>query len=71
MSDGGIKTIFTGYNQWYTDSRGWGDLATATRLMWPVPYQEMDARRQPSYNSLEGPEWVSGTSTYGFGSGSN
>lgn len=66
-----MESIFSGYLQWFTDSRGWGDLATGTRLMWPVPYQEMDARRQPSYNSLEGAEWISGTSTYGFGSGSN
>ena len=66
-----MESIFSGYAQWYIDSRGWGDLATGTVQMWPVPYQEMDARVQPYYNSLTGPEWVSGTSTYGFGSGSN
>ena len=64
-----METIFTGYAQWFIDSRGWGDLPAGTSTQWPVPYQEMDARRQAFYNSQ--PTWVAGTSTYGFGSGTN
>src|SRR6202022_792015 len=47
-----METIFTGYEQWLIDSRGWGDLPVNTPVMWPVPFQEMDARYQPFYNSL-------------------
>lgn len=64
-----METIFTGYAQWFIDSRGWGDLAVGTATQWPVPYQEMDARRQPFYNSLTGPEWIAPSNTYGFGTG--
>ncbi|HET9453775.1 MAG TPA: hypothetical protein VFO66_05805 [Gemmatimonadaceae bacterium] len=39
-----LETAFTGYGQWYVDSRGWGDLPEGTALSWPVPYQELDAR---------------------------
>lgn len=66
-----METAFTGYAQWFIDSRGWGDLPVGTATQWPVPYQEMDARRQPFYNSLTGPEWLAPSSTYGFGTGSN
>ncbi|HEY0970171.1 MAG TPA: hypothetical protein VGE02_04230 [Gemmatimonadales bacterium] len=57
-----IETMFTGYGQWFTDHRGWGDLVVGTPTMYPVPYQEMDARRMEFYNS----QWKSGTSTYDF-----
>ena len=65
-----IETIFSGYAQWYHDSRGWGDLAVGTVTMWPVPYQEMDARTQPFYNSKTGDaQWQAASNTYGFGAG--
>jgi hypothetical protein len=65
-----METIFTGYAQWLIDSRGWGDLVVGTPQMWPVPFQEMDARYEPFYNSLVGdPKWVAQTSTYNFGVG--
>lgn len=65
-----METIFTGYAQWMQDGRGWSDLPVGTPTMWPVPYQEMDARRQPFYNSLTGdPKWQSTSNTYGFGVG--
>jgi hypothetical protein len=64
-----IETLFTGYNAWFIDERGWGDLPVGSAQMWPVPYQEMDARRQPFYNSLSGPQWVAASNTYGFGAG--
>lgn len=65
-----IETIFSGYAQWYQDSRGWGDLPVGTVTMWPVPYQEMDARREAFYNSQTGTaQWQAATNTYGFGAG--
>jgi hypothetical protein len=45
-----IELMFTGANQWYFDSRGWGDLINGTPLQYPVPYQEMDARYGASVN---------------------
>lgn len=45
-----METAMTGYNQWWVDSRGWGDLPEGTAVQWPVPYQEMDARLHPFYN---------------------
>lgn len=57
-----LETLYTGYAQWFVDSRGWGDLVIGTATMYPVPYQEMDARVLPFYNS----EWASTTSTYDF-----
>jgi hypothetical protein len=57
-----METAFTGYGQWYIDSRGWGDLVQGTPLEWPVPYQELFARGKPSYRS----ERVAARGTYGF-----
>jgi hypothetical protein len=51
--------------QWYLDSRGWGDLPVGTALSWPVPYQELDSRAKPLYNST----LAAGASTYGLGRG--
>lgn len=64
-----LETLFTGYNAWFTEERGWGDLPVGSAQMWPVPYQEMDARRETFYNSQTGPQWVAATNTYGFGAG--
>jgi hypothetical protein len=64
-----IETIFSGYAQWFQDSRGWNDLVDKSPTMWPVPYQEMDARREAFYNSLTGTQWISAGNTYGFGIG--
>ena len=57
-----METAFTGFGQWFLDSRGWGDLTLNTPLEWPVPYQEMDARSLPFYNSKLG----AGQGKYGF-----
>ena len=66
-----IETLFTGYSQWFIDSRGWGDLPVGSPLMYPVPYQEMDARSESSYNSVVGDaQWQALGNTYGFGVGS-
>ena len=40
-----VETSFTGYSQWFIDSRGWGDLTRGTTLEWPVPWQELFARQ--------------------------
>jgi hypothetical protein len=47
---------------WYTDNRGWGDMVATTPLEWPVPYQEMQARRSSFYNGTN----VAPLGTYGF-----
>jgi hypothetical protein len=57
-----LETAFTGYAQWFVDSRGWGDLPQNTVLEWPVPFNEMDARFQPFYNSTT----AAPRGTYGF-----
>jgi hypothetical protein len=44
-----METAFTGYGMWYFAARGWGDLPEGTAIHWPVPYQEMDSRRQAFY----------------------
>jgi len=64
-----METAFTGYAQWFQDSRGWNDLADKSPTMWPVPYQEMDARREAFYNSLTTAGWLATGNTYGFGIG--
>jgi hypothetical protein len=56
------ETAFTGYAQWFIDSRGWGDLATGTPIEWPVPYQELFARLLPTYTNTK----VAVKGTYGF-----
>lgn len=66
-----METLFTGYSQWFFDSRGWNDLPVGSPLQWPVPYQEMDARYEAFYNGVVGdPEWQAQGNTYGFGVGS-
>lgn len=44
-----METMYAGYGMWYFAGRGWGDLPEGTALYWPVPYQEMDTRRQAFY----------------------
>jgi hypothetical protein len=46
-----METMYTGYGMWYFAGRGWGDLPEGTALYWPVPYQEMDTRREAFYSS--------------------
>ena len=62
-----METAFTGYGQWYFDSRGWGDLPEGTALHYPVPFQEMDARGLPFYNlGGVGGEDAAARGTYGY-----
>lgn len=66
-----LETAYTTYAPWYFDSRGWGDLPEGTAIHWPVPYQELDARQHPIYNTGGvGQPGGAGASTYGFGTGS-
>ena len=64
-----METLMSGYAQWFQDSRGWNDLADKSPTMWPVPYQEMDARRELFYNSQTTAQWLAAGNTYGFGVG--
>ncbi len=57
-----VETAFTGYAQWFVDSRGWGDLTRGTTLEWPVPWQELYARLTLTlYTTTR----VAGAGTYG------
>jgi len=44
-----LETAYTGYGMWFFAGRGWGDLPQYTATQWPVPYNEMDARRASFY----------------------
>ena len=58
-----METAFTGYSQWFIDSRGWGDLVAGTPIEWPVPIQEMNSRGKTAYN---GTRRQASPSTYFF-----
>jgi hypothetical protein len=69
-----MESAYTSYGAWYFDSRGWGDLPVGTPVSWPVPVQEIDARRGVIYNlgGVEGNQprpGGAGPSNYGFGTG--
>jgi hypothetical protein len=61
-----METAFTGVGQWFFDSRGWGDLIEHTALEFPVPFEEMVARRRSSYPLGGGLESSARRGTYGF-----
>jgi hypothetical protein len=62
-----MESAWTGYMAWFRHHRRWGDMIEGTPLEWPVPYQEMQARRQEFYNGT----LVAGSGTYQFGNGAN
>jgi len=65
-----LETMYTGYGMWYFAGRGWGDLPEGTALYWPVPYQEMDSRREPFYpNGGPGSPGGAARGNYGLFSG--
>ncbi len=45
-----LETAYSAWGNWYLDARRWGDLPEGTPVHYPVPYQELDTRRQPIYN---------------------
>lgn len=59
-----LETAFTGYAQWYIDSRGWGDLPQGTVVEWPVPWQELYARVNLNLYTTDKIRAAKGT--YGF-----
>ncbi len=59
-----LETAFTGYAQWFIDSRGWGDLTQNTILEWPVPWQELYARQNLTIYTTDKVRAAKGT--YGF-----
>lgn len=61
-----IETAYAGYGMWYFAGRGWGDLPEGTALYWPVPYQEMDTRRQVFYPA-GGPDLTGGAPRGNYG----
>lgn len=65
-----METAYIGYGNWYFPGRGWGDLPEGTATQWPVPYDEMDARRQPFYGfgGVGGPS-AAGPGNYGLFTG--
>jgi hypothetical protein len=64
-----METAYTGYGNWYFPARGWGDLPQNTATQWPVPYQEMDARRKPFYGFGGGGPSSAAPGNYGLFAG--
>jgi hypothetical protein len=62
-----MESAWTGYMEWFRHHRRWGDMIEGTPLEWPVPYQEMQARRLPFYDGT----LVAPTGTYRFGTGAD
>jgi hypothetical protein len=61
-----METAYTGYGMWYFAGRGWGDLPQNTATQWPVPFNEMDARRQLFYGFGGGGPSSAGPGNYGL-----
>ena len=61
-----METAYTGYGMWFFAGRGWGDLPHNTAYQWPVPFNEMDARRQPFYGFGGGGPSSAGPGNYGL-----
>jgi hypothetical protein len=59
-----VETSFTGYAQWFIDSRGWGDLTEGTIIEWPVPWEELYARQNLNLYTTDKVRAAKGT--YGF-----
>jgi hypothetical protein len=63
-----METMYTSYISQYFSGRGWGDLPEGTPVHWPVPYNEMDTRRESFYNmgGVNNPGGAVGKGTYGY-----
>lgn len=64
-----METAYAGYGSWFFAGRGWGDLPQNTATQWPVPYQEMDARRQSFYGFGGGGASSAAAGNYGLYAG--
>lgn len=62
-----MESAWTGFMMWFRHHRRWGDMIEGTPLEWPVPYQEMQARRQAYYDGT----LLAPMGTYQFGNGAN
>jgi hypothetical protein len=60
-----MELAFMQFGAWYFDSRGWGDLAIATAIEWPVPFQEMQVRAEKYYDSQSN-QIAAAKGTYGY-----
>jgi hypothetical protein len=56
------ETAYLIYGGWFFNGRGWGDIPSNTPLHFPVPYQELDARRGTIYSTTP----AAAVSTYGL-----
>ena len=61
-----METAYTGYGMWFFAARGWGDLPENTAYQWPVPFQEMDARRKSFYGFGGGGPSSAAAGNYGL-----
>ena len=61
-----METAYTGYGMWFFAARGWGDLPLNTATQWPVPFQEMDARRELFYGFGGGSASSAAAGNYGL-----
>ena len=63
-----MENMYVGYSAWFFPMRGWGDLPEGTPLHWPVPWAEMDTRREAFYNlgGVGGTDGAVGKGTYGL-----
>jgi hypothetical protein len=61
-----LETAYAGYGMWFFAGRGWGDLPQYTATQWPVPYNEMDARRENFYG-FGGPGGASAAAAGNYG----
>jgi hypothetical protein len=61
-----METALSSFGRWWIDGRGWGDLIEGTAYEYPVPYQEMQARKTSYYPLGGGFGSSAGKSTYGF-----
>ncbi len=61
-----METAYTSFGRWWADSRGWGDLIQGTAYEYPVPYEEMQARQEPSYSLGASSGSAAAKGTYGF-----
>ena len=64
-----LETMYVSYIAQFHSSRGWGDLPEGTPVDWPLPWQELDARRYTAFPNRGGVNNVGGSigkGTYGY-----
>jgi hypothetical protein len=64
-----LETMYVSYIAQFHSTRGWGDLPEGTPVDWPLPWQELDARRYTTFPNRGGVNNAGGSvgiGTYGF-----